>query len=383
MKTDDNLGDAEDPDSGICRPLISVVVPVFNVERYLDECLGSVLDQSYADIELIAADGASTDESPEILRTWARKDCRLKVLSVGKRGAGRARNAGLSESRGDYVWFVDGDDVVIEGAMSAIADTITELGPDVLLIGHEELLPDGSIRCRPEDHLLRSSSRSFTLAENPRVVNLTMTSWSKVVRRTFLVSLAIPFPEGRHEDVPVFSAALLSAKKISTLDRVCYRYRKHRPGALMAKPTEANVAIFDSYHFVFALISAGLANRDGRVTDQVATAFFERAIQHYASILSTGGRGSDSGSPRLIPDYYRPRFFQLMHNDYVSYRPPHYRRPKGARWLAYFLIEHNAFRVYTLLEPLNNWRVALLKKLTGKTRGGGSWTVISRPAASP
>jgi len=382
MKTDDNPGDTGDPASGTCRPLISVVVPVFNVERYLDECLGSVLDQSYADIELIAADGASTDESLEILRTWARKDCRLKVLSLAERGAGRARNAGLGESRGDYVWFVDGDDVVTDGAMSAIADAITELGPDVLLIGHEELLPDGSIRCGPEAHLLRSSNRSFTLAENPRVVNLTMTSWSKVVRRAFLVSLGIPFPQGRHEDVPVFSAVLLSAKKISTLDRVCYRYRKHRPGALMARPTEANIAIFDSYHFVFALIRAGLPNGERRVTDQVAAAFFERAIQHYTSILSTGGRGSESGSPRLIPGYYRPRFFQLMHNDYVSYRPPGYRRPKGARWIMYFLIEHNAFHVYALLEPLNNWRVALLKKLTVKARGG-SWTVISRPAPSP
>ncbi len=366
MSTDAESAGSRNADISSTNPFISIVVPIFNVEQYLDDCLSSILDQTFANLEVIAADGASTDGSRAILRAWARKDSRLRLLALDRPGAGRARNAGLGASRGDYVWFVDADDMITDGALLAIAAKITEFDPDILLIGHDELHPGGHIRSSAEAHLLRSAPPSFTIADNPSVVNLTMTSWSKVVRRKFLVSLCVPFPEGRHEDVPVCSAALLGARKISTLDHVCYRYRKNRPGALMALATKENVAIFDSYHYVFEMLGKRIADSDPKVTERVVAAFFERAVQHYASVLSAGSRGSGRRSAPLIPSSYRREFFRLMHNDYVTYRPAGYRKPHGARAVEYLLIEHNAFTFYAALEPLNHWRVALAKKVSGR-----------------
>lgn len=345
------------------KPLISVVVPVRNVADYLDECFGSILNQGFDDLEVIAVDGDSQDASRDILKVWAQRDSRLKVSLLDEAGAGRARNAGLELASGRFVWFVDADDVVVDGALRAIADRLLQVEPDVLLIGYEHLLRDGTVRQDPEADLVRLDLPPSRLADNPALVNFTMTAWSKVIRRDFLIALQVPFPHGRHEDVPVSSAALLAAEKVGTLNRVCYRYRKNRPGALMAHATDKNLAIFESYHHVFELIGKQIADDDPKVTEGVVTAFFERAIHHYATILNAGGLGSARTACRLVPKDHRRVFFRLMHEDYLSLRPQNYNRPDGLRGIEFMLIERDAFRMFTALEPLNHLRVHFQRTL--------------------
>ena len=92
------------------QPKVSIIIPVFNVEMYLKECLDSVLGQTLKDIEVICVDDGSTDASPQMLREYAEKDERLKIIYQENKGAGTARNVGMKEARGKYLFFMDSDD---------------------------------------------------------------------------------------------------------------------------------------------------------------------------------------------------------------------------------------------------------------------------------
>src|SRR5579859_5547164 len=165
-------------------PLISVVIPVHGVENYLDRCLDSVLSDPAAPVEVIAVDDASPDRCGAILA--ARPDPRLRVLTAPVAGGpGAARDLGAKEAAGEYVWFVDGDDELAEGALAAVAEALARLGPDVLVIDYENLYPDGTTSPSDGARYL-SGQEAGPLAGHPGLIHLTMTAWSKVFRRDFL-----------------------------------------------------------------------------------------------------------------------------------------------------------------------------------------------------
>jgi len=333
------------------HPTISVIIPVYAVEEYLGSCLDSILGQAEDGLEVIAVDDASPDGSGRILDARAKEDPRLRALHLaGNAGPGSARNAGLAQASGEYVWFVDADDMLAGGALAAVAATLGQDRPDVLLIGHEDLHPDGSTGPGPGAALLHAAPAGvFTLAEQPQLIQLTMTSWSKVIRRDFLIDLGMPFPEGIHEDVPLTCAMLLGAQRIGALARVCYRYRRARPGAFMAARSSGQTQILSSYERVFALAAAA----DPAPAPPVQAALFDRAIWHYTTVLP------------LVPRTERRRYFRRMHEDFVRYRPAAYQRPRGARGVKFALVERNAYWTYSALEPVNQLRVLLGRPARG------------------
>jgi CDP-glycerol glycerophosphotransferase len=349
---------------------ISVVVPVHGVADFLPCCLDSILSDADADLEVIAVDDASPDAAGQILADRAAADPRLLVISLDcNRGQGHARNLGLEAAGGDYVWFVDGDDALADGALAAVGGVLAAVKPDVLLLDWETWhSAAGRAEPNPGRAVLRGlPGAGCTLAEQPRLINLTMTAWSKLYRRDFLRGLGVSFAAGIHEDIPVTCAALLSADLIAAVDQVCYRYRR-RPGSAMATTSRGHLAVFDAYQRVFEL----LARRDAAgqpVSDAVRAAVFERAIWHYSAVLETTGPGVGRlGLPGLVPRSDRLRFFRRMHEDFVRYRPASYRHPPGARGAKLRLIERDAYLCYSLLEPLNQARVALSRLARGRSR---------------
>jgi CDP-glycerol glycerophosphotransferase len=363
-------------------PLISVIIPVYDVAQYLPECLDSVLGQAVGSIEVIAVDDASADGSGQLLDDRAAADPRLRVVHLeSNAGPGHARNTGLATACGDYAWFIDGDDRLEDGALAAIEARLTTPGgrPDVLLIDWVSRYPDGRTEPSPGRGILaRVPAEGCTLAQLPRLIDLTMTSWSKLLRRDFLDKLGVTFAAGIHEDVLVTCAALLAAESIAAVDRVCYRYRRDRRGSFMATTSTGHLAIFSSYERVFDLVAAQRA-ASVEVSEAVQAAIFERAIWHYTTVFqtplfqtplfqtplfqTTGG---------LVPRGERRRFFARMHEDFTRYRPAGYRHPPGARGLKFRLIERGAYRTYCLLEPLNEVRVAVAR-LAGRPGIRRTW----------
>ncbi len=359
-------------------PLLSIVLPVHGVEQYLGACLDSVLSGRPGDIgprmgedgplvgetgplvwedgplvEVIAVDDGSPDRCGEILAARARADPRLRVEHRARSaGPGAARNVGLALARGDYVWFVDPDDVLPSGSLPAVARAITALHPDVLLLDYRMISPGGRSEPSPGARLLAASEPGpipLTLADRPALIERTMTVWSKVFRRDHLTGLAVPFRGGIHEDVPVSCCALLAARSIAPLARVCYLYRR-RPGSFLTTASMDHFAIFGSYDAVFAWLDRPGSPPRPPVGGTVRAALFARMIEHCASILATG----------LVPPSARREYFECMVRCFHRHRPPGYRPTwRGPRAWKMALIERDAYRAYEMLAPLNDARVAV------------------------
>jgi CDP-glycerol glycerophosphotransferase len=352
------------------RPLISIVIPVFDVEKYLIECLDSITQQTYGNIEIIAVDGASTDASGSILEDRMGKEPRLKVLHEGNIGPGAARNIGVKCATGDYIWFVDGDDIVSSGCLSAIANHVEATSPDVLLVDYEALYSNG--KCGPgfgHELMARQAAKCFTLAEQPWAIDFSMASWNKVVRRNFFHSASVSFSsDWPHEDVPVSCLLLLEASRLSILNHVCYRHRQDRFGsAMLSGPARRHFNIFDAYETVFREVERRISDNGLVMTQGICQTLFERAIWHYTTIFDTVGLGvSPLGSNRLIARQDRREYFTRMHRDYLRYVPAGYRHPSGARGLKFRFIAGNDYWTYSILDPVNKLRNALRRSIRAK-----------------
>ena len=119
--------------------LISIIVPVYGVEAYIVECIESLINQSYKNIEILLIDDQSPDKCPEICEKYAEIDKRIKVIHKENGGAGSARNVGLRNYRGEYVCFVDGDDYVDENYIQVLYDAISKNNADIAVIDYEYL----------------------------------------------------------------------------------------------------------------------------------------------------------------------------------------------------------------------------------------------------
>jgi CDP-glycerol glycerophosphotransferase len=322
-------------------PLISVIIPVHAVQDYLGRCLDSVLSEQGVPVEVIAVNDASPDASGEILA--GRADPRLRVIRTPAAiGPGPARQLGAKEATGEYLWFVDGDDELAGGALAAVAASLARLGPDVLIVDFENLYPDGTAAPSGGD---LSGPEVGTLADNPKLIHLTMTVWSKVFRREFLCGLGVEFGAAPHEDVPVSTTALLAAARIGVLNRVCYRYRRARRGSFLAAASDGNFNIFTAYEKIFKdlLSERTVCHPPGTVR----AALFERAIWHYTTLLP------------LVPRRRRREFFHRIAADFRRWRPEGFAFPSGPRGLKFRLAARDAYWAYRLLDPVNRFRLVL------------------------
>ena len=217
-------------------PKISVIIPVHNVEKYLGECLDSILGQTLKDIEVICVDDGSTDGSAKILEEYAARDVRVKVLRQDRSGAGTARNKGLAEARGEYLFFCDADDWADAGMLSALYRRAEATGSDIVVAGanyDDEFL--GEYRHVGIDRETQALPQPFPPAAlGVRLFTaLRIQAWNKLFRRQFVVDRGILF-QGlpRVNDLAFVNTALATADRIATLDRAYYHYRKGHGGNL-------------------------------------------------------------------------------------------------------------------------------------------------------
>jgi CDP-glycerol glycerophosphotransferase len=193
-----------------------------------------------------------------------------------------------------------------------------------------------------------------------------MASWNKVVRREFFSSLDGFAPEWPHEDVEVSGRLLLGAHKLSTLDQVCYRYRRNRPGSVMKTGLpRRHFHVFTAWQRLLDEAQIRAKADDGIVTSGVYQKLFERSVLHCESILSTGGFGFGRiGLNGYVARVDRREFFDRMSHHFASYAPPGYEPSGGLSGLKYRLIRRNRYGVYSSLDPLNKLRNAVRQTLT-------------------
>lgn len=123
--------------------MVSIIVPIYNVEQYISKCIESILAQTYRDFELILVDDGSTDMCGKICDEYAKQDSRVHVIHQENKGVSAARNAGISLAKGEYIMFVDSDDFITENMLEKMHDCIAESGSDIAICGINNFL-DGA-----------------------------------------------------------------------------------------------------------------------------------------------------------------------------------------------------------------------------------------------
>ena len=214
-------------------PLISVIVPVYKVEAYLDRCVQSIVDQTYQNLEIILVDDGSPDHCPAMCDAWAAKDNRIKVIHKENGGLSDARNAGMAVAGGAYIGFIDSDDYIASRMYQLLYERMNQDGSDIAACGVEMVFEDGS----PTQTLTHTGScvlsKEDAMEEVIRESRLKQPVWYKLYKAALIHD--IPFPVGKyHEDIFWTWQAVARAEKVSVLDTPCYYYVQ-RSGSIMAE----------------------------------------------------------------------------------------------------------------------------------------------------
>jgi CDP-glycerol glycerophosphotransferase len=334
-------------------PLLSLVLPVYRVQAYLRECLDSILQQSFRDIEVIAVDDCSPDHCGAILDEYAARDHRLHVIHLAENvGLGQARNVGMRQVTGEYVWFVDSDDWIAPGALAAVADRLNAVDPDVLVVDHAKVWWDNKTLHGPLSQLVRTEAppKVFRLADYPNMIKLFHVAWNKIFRRDFLARNEISFPTGLYEDVPVGYCVLILADRITVLERVCVYYRQRRQGAITSTPGYRHFEVFDQYDRLFALL-----DRIGERAAAFRGLVVERMMYQCLLVLE---------NPDRVARSHQREFFAGLAKTLARHVPPQgYPMPNGRERVKHLLVARRAYALWLFFRTCFGLRRAVDAKI--------------------
>jgi len=214
--------------------MVTAVVPVYNVAEYLRPCLDSLLAQTMDDFEVVIVDDGSTDGSGDIANEYATMHGdRFRVIVRPNGGLGDARNAGIAASRGRYLAFVDGDDLVAPEMLARMSERALETGADMVVCGIESFMDDVVISSLPEPDM---SVFGHALSAEPRLLyRVDASACDKLVERSLVERSGVLFPVGvAFEDLPTVYRWLAYSRRVEKVDEPLYRYRQRRAGSITA-----------------------------------------------------------------------------------------------------------------------------------------------------
>lgn len=235
---------------------ISVIIPVYNIQQHLRECLDSVLGQSYPHLQVICVDDGSTDESPAILAQYAQKDPRVQVIRQQNAGPGAARNTGLEAATGEYVIFLDSDDWFEPDFLEKMVDTAVREGADVAICRAVEF-DTNSGRELPSEWMMKKQYLPGKLAFAPQEMADHLFQftygmpWDKFYRRELLTSSGIRYPALKNsEDLAFVYPTLLAAKRIAVVDEVLIHHRINRMASVSNSRCGQPEAPYEAFQIV-------------------------------------------------------------------------------------------------------------------------------------
>lgn len=231
--------------------IVSVIIPVYNVEKYLDKCLESVVGQTYKALEIILVDDGSPDGCPELCDLWAKRDPRIRVIHKANGGVSDARNAGLDAATGEYLMFVDPDDYLPENAVELLMARLLADGSDLAFGRMTRSYEDGHCDGRFWDFI---QDRRLTGEEllcgldgwEQSLVNVT----GKLYTRRALEGLRFP-PMSSAEDLWVFPLIALQCRTVSMVDQLVYYYYQRPDSIVNTRQDSQNMeSVAASLHMV-------------------------------------------------------------------------------------------------------------------------------------
>lgn len=222
------------------QTLVSIIIPVYNTEEYLNKCLDSVLNQTYKNIEIIIIDDESTDNSYEILQKYQKEDKRIILLRQKNSGQGVARNKGIEIAKGEYICFVDSDDRIAKNMVEEMIKEIEKTSSDFssFLIAFENS-KNQKIYRKKFNYLTLEKENIYKNAIE--IKDIFTVPWNKIYKKDFLIKNSVFFPEIRkNEDIFFVHKLAFYSKKCSFVNKVFY-YAWEREGSTSRNVTKENI----------------------------------------------------------------------------------------------------------------------------------------------
>jgi glycosyltransferase involved in cell wall biosynthesis len=265
------------------KPLVSVIVPVYNVEKYLEECVDSITAQTYENLEIILLPGASTDNSTAICYSLMEKDSRIRIVDQDRNNVGYARNKGIANSNGEYMVFVDSDDTPLPTYVEELLDCCLENDSDITeceyYAGNDDLTQNTIYDVL---NLTKGIGHEFYERFG------SCSAWKMLIRKSFWTSHDIMFPESeRMEDLAVYSLIFSLTDKVSFIYKPLYIYRQNSASLMHSLSA---VQSFIGNYFLVADFMIHEFNRLNLYKDHRSTILSqlehhgEYILQHYPSL---------------------------------------------------------------------------------------------------
>lgn len=266
------------------KPLLSVIVPVYNVEKYLKRCLESILVQSWNDYEIILVDDGSTDSSAQICDLYAEKYEMIRVIHKENKGLSDTRNRGIEEASGEYVYFPNSDDWLEPNTFSELFDVIEELTYDIISFNREFVTSE-------EDKLISAKSRiqklsgKQALLEMLKQSDVTGFANDKIYRKKLFLDNDIEFPVGKYyEDLGTNYKLFLKATKVYVTNQKYYHYLITNPDSITQSWNEQKLQdMFGFYREIY--YSPLIREKFEELEIEILQAFYINGLIHILSSL--------------------------------------------------------------------------------------------------
>lgn len=203
---------------------ISVIVAAYNIEQFIERCLESVINQTYTNLDIVVVNDGSTDETPEILNRISKTDSRINIVNQENRGLLEARKSGFSNSIGDYVLFIDGDDWIEPNTVEVLYQSIIKENYDIVQCKYIEKYDDGSSKDDWDNNI--GEFESHELMKMLLLGNVNHNIWTKLIKSSYIRDNNIKFLDGVSfgEDLAFTFSLFLNQPKVLLIDKVLYNY---------------------------------------------------------------------------------------------------------------------------------------------------------------
>lgn len=232
------------------QPLISIIVPIYKVEKYLEKCVMSIIDQTYQNLEIILVDDGSPDRCGEICEEFAKQDSRIVVLHKKNGGLSDARNAGIEVATGEYFFFVDSDDYIHPQMIEILYQGIKKNKAELSICQFQNVAEDKNTdyeSVKQQEWIVLESDQDkleYALGEN--TTTIFTVAWNKLYARRLFDGVRYPFGK-IHEDEFTTYKTIHAAKKIAYIECPLYYYVQ-REGSIMANGfDERNLSVLEAY----------------------------------------------------------------------------------------------------------------------------------------
>lgn len=227
---------------------VSLIIPVYNVEAFLERCLDSVECQTYKDTEVIIVNDGSTDNSPEIIDRYVAKNPNFKCFTIENSGQGGARNYGLEQATGEYIAFLDSDDYIAENCIEKLVLTAQNEDSDIVVCNNYDVREDGTIISEVKSNITNVTTSVF---KNPELLFNRVAPWGKLFKKSIFGDLRFA-TRVWYEDMRLIPKLYLNAQKISYIEDSLFYYVQRAGSTMNNTNAKRNLEIIDAFEDIIS-----------------------------------------------------------------------------------------------------------------------------------